>query len=87
MERQGEPSQEAVLRSLDHELELVRGAVAMVASGGAPRVSIGGLRFGDELLEPARRMASVAGVRIVPLWSADEHGAGLTVERVDVDPA
>jgi hypothetical protein len=66
------------------ELDLVREAVAMVATGGAPRVVLGGLRFGEQLLEPARRMAAGRRVRIVPLWTTDEAGLDLAIER-DVD--
>ena len=69
-------------RTLDHELDLVRGAIAMVASGAAPRVRLTSLRFGEQLLEPARRMADAAGVRLVPEWTSDEGGAGLTVEAM-----
>ena len=69
------------VRTIEHELDLVRGAVAMVASGGAPRVQLAGLRFADPLLAPARRMALQAGVRIVPLWNEDEAGVD-TVEPI-----
>ena len=55
----------------------------MVAAGGAPRVVLAGLRFGEQLLAPARAMAGEAGVRIVPLWTADDAGADLAVERID----
>jgi len=70
------------VRTLEHELELVRSAIALVASGGAPRVSLTSLSFGAELLEPARRMALEAGVRIVPTWTADDAGAGMVVEAL-----
>jgi hypothetical protein len=73
---------EAIARTIDHELELVRAAIAMVASGAAPRVSLGSLRFGDELLKPARRLAIPAGVRVVPLWTSADAGTGLAVERI-----
>jgi hypothetical protein len=68
--------------AVEKELGLVRDAIAMVASGGAPRVVVAGLRLGEALLEPARRMALRAGVRVVPLWSADEAGADIAVERI-----
>jgi hypothetical protein len=60
---------------------MIRDAVAMVAAGGSARIVLGGLHFGDQLLEPARRMAAGTGVRIVPLWTADEAGLGIAVER------
>jgi hypothetical protein len=70
------------VRTLEYELELVRSAVLMVASGGAPRVSLGGLRFGEELVEPARKLALAAGVRIVPRWASGDEGTGISVERI-----
>ncbi len=73
------------VRTLEHELELVRSAIAMVSSGGAPRILLTGLRFGDELVEPAQRMALEARVRVVPVWSTGEAGLDLTVEQVSHD--
>jgi hypothetical protein len=76
---------ETALRTLDHELDIVRGAIDMVASGGAPRILISSLRFGEQLIEPARRMAIGRRVQIVPLWTTDEGGAGIAVERMSDD--
>lgn len=81
MKQQIDPAVDAVTATLDRELNLVRDAIAMVTSGWATRVVLGGLRFGDKLLAPAREIAARAGVRIVPLWPADESGADLAVER------
>ena len=69
-------------RTLDQELALVREAVAMVAAGASPRVIVGGLRFGEQLLEPARGLAAEQGVRIVPLWMPDDAGVDIAVERI-----
>jgi hypothetical protein len=82
MDRSIEGAGNPAIRTFEHELKLVRSAIALVASGGAPSVSLGGLYFGEDLIEPARRMALESGVRIVPLWSADDAGAGLSVERM-----
>ncbi len=70
------------IRGIEHELDLVRSAIGMVASGGAPRVSLVGLRLGEQLLGQARQMALQAGVRIVPLWRSDEAGLDIAVERI-----
>lgn len=67
--------------TLEHELRLVDEAVAAVASGGFPRISVVGLRFGDEVLPAAHLLAESQGVRVIPLPSTDEHGSGLVVER------
>ena len=69
-----------VQRQLDLEIGLVADAIAMVAGGQSPRITVAGLRLGDAVLEPARSLAREAGVRIVPQWTADESGVEITVE-------
>jgi hypothetical protein len=69
-------------RTLEYEMGLVREAIAMVAGGGSPRVVVAGLHFGEALLTPTRAFATVAGVRIVPLWMPDDAGADIAVERI-----
>ena len=66
---------------LAREMRLVESAIAMVASGGAPRVHLGGLAFGDALVEHARSVAAGSGVRVVPVWRTDELGLDLEFER------
>jgi hypothetical protein len=73
---------QVVPATLESEMRLIREAIAMVASGGAPRVALAGIHFGETLLDPARRLALDAGVRLVPLWRADEAGADISVERI-----
>lgn len=68
-------------RVLDHELELVRGAITLVASGSVRRIECGGLRFGAQLLEPARAFGLEAGVRVTPIWGIDEDGVALAIDR------
>ncbi|HZW01510.1 MAG TPA: hypothetical protein VFF55_08070 [Candidatus Deferrimicrobium sp.] len=68
---------------LDRELELVRSAISMVASGGASRVRLGGLCFGEQLLDQAGSLGRAAGVRVTPVWTAsDGGGVGFSVEEV-----
>jgi hypothetical protein len=67
--------------TLEHELQLVNEAVTAVASGRFPRITVVGLRFGDEVLPAAYRLAEDQGLRVLPVSSADEHGSGLVVER------
>jgi hypothetical protein len=69
-------------RTLEYEMNLVREAIGMVASGASPRVVLGGIRFGQELLVPAQGLAAEAGVRLVPLWMPDDAGADIAVERI-----
>jgi hypothetical protein len=82
MELHRDRLQEAVPVAVEHEVGLLRDAIALVASDGAPRVVVAGLRLGDALLPTARRMALEAGVQIVPLWRADEAGLDIAVERL-----
>jgi len=82
MELHRDQTAEIVTAALEREVELIREAIAMVAGGGSPRVIVAGLRLGDALLPSARRMAIEAGVRIVPLWPADETGIDISVERL-----
>jgi hypothetical protein len=70
-------------RTLEHEMNLVREAIAMVAGGASRRVVVGGLQFGEALLTTARGLAAEAGVRLVPLWMPDDAGADIAVERID----
>jgi hypothetical protein len=78
-------STDRVGRTLEHEMNLIREAIAMVASGASRRVVVGGLRFGETLMIPARGLAAEAGVRVVPLWMPDDTGADIAVERIDDD--
>jgi hypothetical protein len=67
--------------TMAHELRLVDEALEAVASGGFPSVTVAGLRFGDELLDHARRSAASRGLRVRPLFHTGEHGSDLVVER------
>ena len=77
------PADDALEVTLDHELRLINEAIMLVATGGAPRTTVVGLRLGDELLGRAREMAAEAGVRLVPLWHADESGVDIAIERIE----
>ena len=56
-------------------------AIALVRSGQFPRVIVGGLRFGDELLPEVRRHARGTDVTVVPLPGVDDGPADLLFER------
>ena len=78
------PCRQPTVRQLDRELDLVEGAIRMVASGEATSVRLGGLRFGEHLLEQAVLHGRVVGVRVSALWtSTDEGPVGLLVEAGD----
>lgn len=65
---------------LERELRMVREAIAMVAGGTSPRVTLAGLHFGEAVLERATDWAAAAGVRLTPLWRADEAGVDIAIE-------
>ncbi len=72
----------AVPETIERELRLVREAIVFVASGNASRVVVGGIRLGEALLPEAEALALRAGVRVVPLWTSDEAGIDIAVERI-----
>ena len=68
---------------IERELATIRGAIELVADGSLSRIVLGGLRFAEEILPQARAFAAEVGVRIVPLWMADDAGTDLAIERMD----
>ena len=56
-------------RAITRELRLIEGAIAMVAAGGAPRVTVGGLAFGAQLLPLVADAARQQLVEVHELWS------------------
>ena len=71
--------------ALAREMALVDSAVEMVASGRAARMQLGGLAFGDALLDHARRVGEQRRVRVTPHWGVGEEGLALAFEPA-VDP-
>lgn len=80
MDRSEGPADRVVAAALDQEMQLLREAIAMVATGAAPRIVLASIHFGAALLDPAQHIASAVGVRIVPLWPADDGALDLAVE-------
>jgi hypothetical protein len=78
------PRRQPTVRQIDRELDLVAGAIRMVASGEATTVRLAGLRFGEHLLAQAVLDGRMVGVRVSALWtSTDEGPVGLVVEAGD----
>jgi hypothetical protein len=67
-------------RALERETALVDSAVEMVATGHAVRMQLGGLAFGDALLDHARRTGAERGVRVTPHWGVGEEGLAMVFE-------
>lgn len=70
------------VRLLERESRIVREAIALVASGGARRVVIAGLRFGDEVADPARAAALESGLRVRSLARTTGEGIDLAIEAI-----
>ncbi len=69
---------------IDIELRMLTDAIELVASGASARVTLGGLRFGAELLDRARGMAARKGLTARALYSTDETaGTDIVIERPD----
>lgn len=68
--------------ALEREQRLMREAIAMVSSGAAPRVVVASLRYSHALIDPSRRLALEAGVRVRAIWRSDGGGADLAVEPI-----
>jgi hypothetical protein len=77
---------DAVGGALAREVALVESAITMVAEGRASRMHLGGLAFGDALLDHARRRAAGRLVRVIPHWGVGEEGLALTFEPIDAGP-
>jgi hypothetical protein len=76
------PWDDALRDQLDGELRLVKEAILLVASRGAPRVTVAGLRLGEAILDATRRLGADEGVRIVALWGTDEGSVDIRVEAI-----
>lgn len=74
---------DVVPHTIDQELELIRTAIAMVASGGAPRVVVASLRFGDQILPRAQVLASASGLVATPQWTLDRNQHSIAIEHKD----
>lgn len=70
-------------RALEREMALVEGAVEMVATGRAARMQLGGLAFGDALLDHARQVGAARNVQVTPRWGVGEEGLALIFEPAE----
>jgi hypothetical protein len=73
------PTLDPVQRQLDREVELVRGAIRMVASGASSATTIAGIRFGEQAINLSRLQASAAGVSLASIWRIDDSGCDVRV--------
>lgn len=69
-------------QSIGREVELISGAIDMVAAGGAPGITLVGLEFGAAVIQAWADRATAAGVTLEPLWHADDSGCDIRVHRI-----
>jgi hypothetical protein len=74
---------ELARRRLAAEFADVKSAIALVSSGSASRVILGGLQFGDELARRFRLDARSSGVRLESIVRPDDTGCDLVARRLD----
>ncbi|HEY8771685.1 MAG TPA: hypothetical protein VIM66_00765 [Candidatus Limnocylindria bacterium] len=66
--------------TLEHELALVEGSIALLAAGGAARVTLTGLQFAERILPTAQRAARSRNVVVRPLWHSEAGSCDIAVE-------
>ena len=69
-------------RDDEHELTLVNGAIDLIASGRASRVTLIGLRTSARLLPRAMALGHEAGMTVRADWHDADDGCDLTVEAI-----
>ncbi|MGD0123648.1 MAG: hypothetical protein ABSC46_13985 [Candidatus Limnocylindrales bacterium] len=70
-------------RRLTSEVAEVEGAMELVASGAASRITLSGLRFGEQLAQRFRHEAHSRGLRLEPILWPEDTGCDLIVRRID----
>jgi hypothetical protein len=63
------------------ELRNVTNAIALVASGAATRVTLAGLRFGEQVLAQLGAEAAAVGVSLEPVYWDDDAGCDLIARK------
>ena len=76
----GRLDQAIARRAIERELDLVNGAIELVASGGSRRVTVAGLRFGEQLLSEVEPRARASHVIVRSLWSPNGPNCDIAVE-------
>jgi hypothetical protein len=79
----GESDPEETRRRLTSEVAEVEGAIELVASGSASRITLTGLRFGEQVARRFRAEAQSKGIRLEPLPWPEDAGCDLIVRRID----
>ena len=78
-----QPDSEETRRRLASEVAEVEGAMALVISGSASRVTLGGLKFGEQLAHRFLAEATSKGIALDPIPWPEDAGCDLIVRRID----
>jgi hypothetical protein len=70
-------------RQIAFEVQNVASAIALVASGAATRVTVAGLRFGEQVVARLGAEAASVGVRLEPVYWADDAGCDVIARKID----
>jgi hypothetical protein len=77
------PDPDETRRRLTSEVAEVESAIALVASGTASRITLSGLRFGEQVAERFQADAQSKGVRLDPIPFPEDAGCDLIVRTID----
>lgn len=83
MDDKGAALTEEVQRTIDREVDLLTGAIYLVASGAARSTTIGGLKLGEAAMAVVTPLAADRGLILEPLWSGDDAGVDVRVKWAD----
>ncbi|MGA3030357.1 MAG: hypothetical protein ABSE58_06440 [Candidatus Limnocylindrales bacterium] len=81
--RAGTTDSEETRRRLASEVAEIESAMALVDSGSASRITLTGLRFGEELARRFRADATSKGLLLEPILWPEDAGCDLIVRRID----
>jgi hypothetical protein len=70
-------------RRLASEVTEVESAIALVASGSASRITLSGLKFGEQVAARFRPEATARGIVLEPILWPEDAGCDLIVRRID----
>jgi hypothetical protein len=77
------PDPEETRHRLVSEVAEVESAIALVASGAASRITLSGLKFGEQLARRFHAEAQASGIMLEPLLWPEDVGCDLTIRRID----
>jgi hypothetical protein len=68
---------------LTSEIAEVESAITLVASGSASRITLTGMRFGEQVARRFHAEAAAKGLRLEPIPWPEDAGCDLIVRRID----